>query len=236
MHKNIKFLGIIQPGRIGDIIICLPIAEYYKSKGYDIIWPVDRDIIKNFIGYISYVHFIETDFNVTKSIDICLKLGCNHIINLTFRLPGQYSNFNDSIFQQSSFHFDELKYKIANVSFKRKYHLNISRNYAKENSLFNSLNIIENNYAITHTQGSDNYNAVYDKRIVKDLTLIEINTCTESVFDWILVLEKAKVIITVDSCFANLCNQLKIQKNKYFLKRPHPNVAPSISKDWIIIE
>jgi hypothetical protein len=35
-----KRCAIIQPGKLGDIIICAPIAQYYADKGYEVYWPV----------------------------------------------------------------------------------------------------------------------------------------------------------------------------------------------------
>ena len=33
-------IGILQPGRLGDIIICLPIAKYYADQGFEVVWPM----------------------------------------------------------------------------------------------------------------------------------------------------------------------------------------------------
>jgi hypothetical protein len=41
-RKEKKKLLLIQPGRFGDIIICLPIAKFYHSLGYSIIWPISE--------------------------------------------------------------------------------------------------------------------------------------------------------------------------------------------------
>ena len=38
---------ILQPGKMGDIVITTPIALYYRDKGYNIIWPV-FDNYKNY--------------------------------------------------------------------------------------------------------------------------------------------------------------------------------------------
>lgn len=45
---NSKKLTIILSGKIGDIIICLPIAKYYYDKGYTIYWPIYDFLISNF--------------------------------------------------------------------------------------------------------------------------------------------------------------------------------------------
>ena len=67
---SMKRIGIIQPGRIGDILICLPIAKWYYDRGHEIIWPVDSAIIKNFIGYIDYVKFIPVNFDCRDAYEI----------------------------------------------------------------------------------------------------------------------------------------------------------------------
>lgn len=50
---------IIQPGKLGDIIICAPIAQYYADKGYEVYWPVfDNfyEVVKRF-EYVNPVKF-----------------------------------------------------------------------------------------------------------------------------------------------------------------------------------
>jgi len=53
-----KNLGIIQPGRLGDIIICLPIAKFYNEQGYKVYWPIFENYIPIFSEAIDYVHFL----------------------------------------------------------------------------------------------------------------------------------------------------------------------------------
>jgi len=46
---------ILQPGKLGDILITIPIANYYHLQGYDIYWPV----FDNFISLLSRFEFIK---------------------------------------------------------------------------------------------------------------------------------------------------------------------------------
>lgn len=227
-------LGIIQPGRIGDIIICLPIAKFYFDKGYEIIWPIDEKYVSHFKNYIDYVKFIPSHLNVSHSLRECVRSECNNIIDLSFRFPGEFSRYNSLNFSQNNYNFDELKYEIANVPFSEKYNLVFTRNKNRELKLFDSLKIKNETYCVQHLQGSDSYIPKISNSLTTGLRVINIKEQTDSIFDWITVLENSKKLIMIDSCFANLCNQLKLNQKKYFINRPPPNVAPSITSDWII--
>ena len=135
-----KRLGIIQPEKIGDIIICLPIAKWYHDRGWDVYWPVSKNLINNFIGYVDYVTFIPIESDCRYAHQQLFSLQCNRIIDLAFTIPGAnafnsdwYLNKNDSLT------FDEMKYAIAEVPFEEKWNLKINRNHKKENLLFTLL-------------------------------------------------------------------------------------------------
>lgn len=229
-----KKLGIIQPGKIGDVIICAPIAKHYYDKGYEIIWPLYHKIIDNFVDYIDYVHFERINYNSSEAYNKCIQLGCNNILDISFCMPGAVNHYNNYLYETRKLTFDEIKYNIANLPIETKYNLQIKRNREHENKLYESLNIKKNEYCVIHSQGSDGYIPKINSSIHKGLKVINISNTTSSVFDWIKVLENSRIIITIDSCFANLCNQLKLKQKKYFIHRPPPNPPPSITEDWII--
>ncbi len=53
---------ILQPGKLGDLIITIPIAKHYSSLGYEIYWPV----FDNFISFLSRFEFIKPiSFNIS---------------------------------------------------------------------------------------------------------------------------------------------------------------------------
>ena len=231
---QVKKVGIIQPGKIGDIVICLPIAKHYYDNGYKVIWPIDKKIINQFKNYINYVEFVPCSHNVLDSYNACISSGCNHIVDISFCIPGAVNNFNNYLFQTKGLKFDELKYEIAGVPIETKYNLYINRDEAKENELYKSLGLENTDYCVVHSQGSDGYKPNIDDKIYEGLKVINISNLTDSIFDWIKVLKEANIVITIDSCFANLCNQLKLKQKKYFIHRPPPNPPPSITEDWII--
>ena len=55
-----KVAVVIQPGKLGDIIITAPIAEYYKKRGYQICWPV-------FSNFFETTKRLNKEFNVIDS-------------------------------------------------------------------------------------------------------------------------------------------------------------------------
>lgn len=230
MHR----IGIIQPGRIGDIIICLPIAKYFHDKGYEVVWPVDYKIFKNFNNRFDYIKFTECDFHCGAAYQSCMLNWCNQILDLSFCLPGQMQLLNNQIFDSSSLSFDKLKYDIANLPLDIKYKLKINRNKTAEDNLINDLKLNNKKYCLCHLQGSSGLKADLSKINTDGLDIIEITNSTDSILDWLGVIENASKLVMIDSCFANLCNQLNLKNEKHFITRSPKKLTPEISSDWII--
>lgn len=237
-------LGIIQPGKIGDIIICLPIAKWYHNKGYQVIWPVDRNIINNFIGYVDYVDFIPVNFDCEQAKMACYQNNCNTIIDLSFTIPNANNMNSSNYLQQELFSFDEFKYHIADVPFEEKWNLDIIRNSAREKELFDSL-YKNQNYVVVQENSSDRNRKVSWENTEKLRVDIEPFK-SQSVFDWLTVLEKADQHILIASCFTNLLDQLNIVADKQYvlmkegydgkpLKDGHLRGMPRLRLKWIQI-
>ncbi len=247
-----KKLGIIQPEKIGDIIICLPIAKYYYDRGYEVIWPINRNIINNFVNYVDYVTFIPIDSDCRIAAQVCYNEMCNKVIDLAFCIPGAnsrntdwYLNHNDTM------SFDELKYHIAEVPFNEKWNLQIKRNDQKEQIVLDSLILIEElPFIVMQDKSSDSrisYNTIGNADNPTNTQLwVNIHNITDSIFDWIPVLEKATGHWLIESCFSNLVDQLqiKVTDQKLFLKHGyygsklndgHLRGIPRLRLDWTII-
>lgn len=210
-------LGIIQPGKIGDIIICLPIAKWYADKGYEIVWPVDKNIINNFIGYVKYVNFVPIDFDCFAAHQACFDNSCNRIIDLSFCIPGASAFNTENFLKQNVYSFDEYKYMLADVPLEYKWKLEITRNLEREQQLLQSLN--RDAYILVQNASSD---CKVDISINSDSSaIINIDRRTESIFDWLGAIEKAQQIILIESCFSNLVDQLNISSNKSTLLLKH---------------
>jgi hypothetical protein len=212
-----KKLGIIQPGRIGDIIICLPIAKWYSDRGYDVLWPIEKDMIKHFEGYVDYVKFIPIEFDCRLAHQVCFSNFCTKVIDLAFTIPNANNMNSHNYLAQDSYAFDEFKYFLADVPFEEKWKLQITRNREKEEQLRNRVGAF-GDYVVVQEKASDS------QRFVKwenpDVKRIDITPISDSVFDWLGVFENAKQHIFIESCLSNLVDQLNIpvEKNVLLLK------------------
>jgi hypothetical protein len=224
-----KKLGIIQVGKIGDIIILLPIANFYKQKGYEIIWPVDKNIINNFLNYIDYVNFIPCEFDCEDARNICKNLKCEEILDLSVGLPNHNQENYNKLFSQNKISFDEFKYQLANVPFDEKWNLKINRNFDLEKKLYNKL--VKNKYYLHHLEGS----VARSNRTLKspdDHDNIFIKPITNSIFEWLTIIENSSHIVCLDSCISNMIEQLNIKNQKTFIFRSPKVETPVLKNNW----
>ncbi len=227
-----KKLGIIQPGRIGDIIICLPIAKWYNDNGYEIVWPIHDIYMPHFKDYIDYVNFIGiNDLNCNSARIECIKV-CNMILDLSITMPFS-NNINDQYFMENKLKlsFDEVKYLIANVPFEKKWDLIFKRNFISEKKLESNFNDLYNkNYTLVHNKGSSE-SFVYNPAPGENV--IYVSELTGSIFDWYSIILKSNKIIAIDSSFSNLVEQLGYNGPKFLIRRS-ADIRP-IYKSWKII-
>jgi hypothetical protein len=209
-----KKLGIIQPGKIGDIIICLPIAKWYYDHGYEVIWPVDKNIIDNFYqegrhNYIPYVKFIPIEFDCHIARRICVSYDCNTIIDVSFTIPGANTGNTHYYLNQFEYTFDQLKYHITNVPFEEKWNLDWQRNFKAEQFLFDSVcnydKQIYDGHVVVQEQSSDQRVKV---DVNNKLFRIDVKPITSSIFDWFEVLSTAKRVCLIESSISNMLDQI----------------------------
>ena len=128
-------LLIIQVGRLGDILICLPIARFYKEKGYDVHWPVTAEYVDVFdnIDYVTPIKLNGTVWNATSEA-YSLASDFDEVLDLSFGFPDSDINryLNDFNFATN---FVEAKYKLANVPLEERWMLSFKRNTEKEDKL-----------------------------------------------------------------------------------------------------
>ena len=87
-----KTLLIIQPGKLGDIIICLPIAKFYYNKGYKVIWPIFHNFVQMMQNAVEYVDFLSVTNNVYNCVPEAYSIGETYqptkIIDIAATFPG----------------------------------------------------------------------------------------------------------------------------------------------------
>jgi hypothetical protein len=231
-----KKLGIIQSRGLGDIVIALPIARHYYDLGWHIHWPIAEEFLPHVINHVPWItwHPVKTDhgpFFLEKPMKLLTQIGCDEILPLYQALTGQDFHL-EPWFQYTS--FDQYKYIRAAVPFYKKWQLEdcITRDMAAEQALKNKL-VKKPQYAVLHLEGSD-HRAQFDRRsIPPEWQTIEITPQhTSSIFNWISLLESAESIVCVDSCIANMVDQLNIDNDLYFIPRSHIGLTPVLAQHW----
>lgn len=227
-----KEIGILQPGRLGDILICAPIAKYYSDRGYRVIWPIFENYYRMIRDAISYADFYPVTKDVYQSVNeahvVFKKNNISNIIDIAATFPGsectkEYVDCGDGLGQET---FDMFKYRKANVPFEEKWNFVYERNIAEENKVFSCI-VKQTPYDIIGTKFSGgDLNLKFDSKhnIVKF-------TDEFSIFHWRRVFEEAEHIALVDSAMANFIEQINLPNKKTLIKltgRP----APTFRNDW----
>src|SRR3954470_3739599 len=232
-------IGIVQTRGIGDIVIALPIAAAFAERGDTVVWPVDAAWLSFLRPAAPYVEFVEVPSDAARkdyftSIPRAkLKAArCDevHVLYSQLRLEGERIH-NERLAQFLK--FDEYKYAVAGVPFARKWELQIGRDLEREERLFKSLGLGAEPYVCIHRRGDD---FVAEVDILpewrRDYRIVEIDQRTDSPFDWLVTLERAAKIVCIDSCFANLVEQLNFENEKYLVLRGPGPLTPVYKNGW----
>jgi hypothetical protein len=230
-------LGIIQSRGLGDILIALPIARHYHDEGWEIIWPICQQFVEAVEAYVPWVKWVPvpTDPRGSFFYDVPMErlknFKCDEILPLYQALTG-HPEFSDELYFQLT-SFDQYKYIRASVPFHKKWTLAncITRDLVREQRLYDEV-ITNPNYAVVHLEGSD-HKANFDPSIIPaDWQTVYITDRTRSIFDWITILEGAQSIVCVDSCIANMVDQLNMPNELYFIPRSHIGLTPVQGQHW----
>lgn len=155
------------------------------------------------------------------------------------RLLGPYEGRVTNLGLYKHLKFDEYKYATAQVPFENKWNLNIRRNPLREGEFYHSIvKQLGKKNVVCHLEGSDmkinssNFNFNPDEYNMIDVVAGK----TDNIFDWLRVFENADIIITLDSLFANLVEQLQFTNNKFFIKRSSIFMTPVLKTKWNYVE
>lgn len=217
-------LGIIQPGRLGDIIICLPIAKYYFDQGYKVIWPVLNEYYNTFRD-IDYVTAISLDCDINDSVfrakSILNSINCKQL-DLSFGfLHSSAAGYHSNIDYAKN--FVEAKYKLSDVPLRERWNLYFSRDKQREYSLYEKM-VKSPDYILAHENSSQGHHFFADgNNIIKVVPFEDFN-----IFNWMKIIENAQEIHCVDSSICNLIESQKHLKDK--IKKYIP--AKRFAVDW----
>jgi hypothetical protein len=230
-------VGLIQASGIGDIIIALPIAKYFVDRGHEVLWPIVEDFVPSFRPAAPYVEFIPIKRERGYLLQVpfqCLKdRACDRIVQPLY----SYLKCRNEVTNQGLaqfLKFDEYKYAIAGVPFREKWNLAIVRDREREERLFHDV-VRSGDFVLAHLRSSEGTAKIDLAPFAKGRQIIEITPRTNNVFDWLSVIERASLRILIDSCFANLTEQLEISGPKVFLRRSLMQFTPVLRGDWTFL-
>jgi len=227
-------IGIIQPGRLGDIIICLPIAKHYYDLGYNVIWPIFSKYYKDVQSVVDYVQFTPVVDNVyycvEESRNILSRYDDITVFDIAATFPGsicteEYVRLGDGFGDET---FDQFKYRKCGVPFEKKWRLDINRKIKEEETVYN-MYVKNNRYnvaGLAHSRG------IVNLKIESNNPTIYINE-NHSFFSWIKVLENANNIVLVESAMSNLVEQLNLTNKKTLVTKPI-QPRPVYKNNWNI--
>lgn len=230
-----KKIGIVQPGRLGDIIICLPIAKYYYDKGYEVYWPIFNTLIHNFTKTILYVKFIPVSNNVYTCVNeannILQQIQDIQIFDIAATFPGsvsthEYVSEGDGFGSET---FDMFKYRKCNVPFEYKWCLEYNRDYNEESLVYNTEVGSSKSYIVTGLNHSKGYANV---KVETNKPIITINE-KYCIFSWLPTLSNANTLVLVDSSMANFVEQMNLNNKKILITKPN-EPRPFFKNNWII--
>jgi len=200
-------LLLIQPGRFGDILICLPIAGYYAAMGYEVYWPVPQNYCPLFrnIDYAIPVSLPFNEFNIIRPI---YQLQHNNtfdkVVDLSFGFGGRVDGWW-KINRDRYNSFVTAKYQLANVPVEQRWNLHWTRNMANESALYDLITPPGNYILVHNTTYSGTLFEITDKR----QTVYFQPQGEFNIFDWYKVILGAEEIYCLDSSLSNFIETIE---------------------------
>ncbi len=226
-------VGLIQTRGIGDILIAIPIADYYVEQGCEVVWPIDEKFFPIFQRAKPEIIFLPVADGPGYFYDepkrMLQEAGCDAIACL-YSYLGNQKVYDERL--AGSLKFDEYKYAIANVPFARKWTLDYERDTAREEALYAQLGIT-GPYVCLHDEGSDvQFKLDLPEEITRGHQIVRVEALTNDFLDWRLALERAAKLVLLDSNFSNLVEGLNLPNEKYLVVRSQMAFTPVYRNGW----
>lgn len=234
---------IIQPGKLGDLIVSEPIAKYYNDNGYIVEWLLFDNFV-NFINYFSYIKPItfnlkadekqyysnrRMDFSDQNSLKMSFdfyknaNIYCENnkkdgdvVLDISWGFPGS-SFLNNNLIQQfykQKRNWIDMRYFLGKTPLKNRWNFTWERNEKKEDELLEFIKKFS-----LQKYGTEEYSIKHNYKN----NLIDVKLKNEinfgyikgyEILDWYKVLLEAKEIACVDSSLCNFVEVLPSLKNK----------------------
>jgi hypothetical protein len=92
----------------------------------------------------------------------------------------------------------------------------------------------QDRYIVIHLEGSDRrIDLDFSDAAAQGYQIVEIVPgVTDSIVDWLAVIEGAAALYLIDSCFSNLVDGLDLHRDKWFIRRSKMDLTPVLMSDW----
>jgi hypothetical protein len=216
-------ITLIQPGKVGDILIVLPIAKWYADRGHEVFWQMPQKY-HELLSYVDYVTPVIDIPKGSKTIDLSFGVNQNSAVHRHWMRV-----------RKNLKSFVELKYQLAGVPVSEFRNLVYNRNLQKEIELWDMVYPRED-YILVHS-GSD-YGRIIDieGENVVEFTPIEGYT----IFDWRKVIENASEIHCIDSSLLNFVETIPdLTADLYYYPCPIRSKDANgtlITKNWKYVD
>ena len=248
-----KKVIILQPGKLGDLIVSSPIINYYNKNNFDVEWIVFDDFVdffkriknvktktfdykldisyytnnKNRFGFGEKEIFNKTSVFFEKAYEYVKKEKPDLFLDICWGFPGSSRENNEKIFQfyKSNRNWIDMRYFLGKTPLKERWNFSWTRDEEKEEKLLNLIKQFSlKKYGSENFSIIHNYNKNQKKiRLENQIELVPIPGF--QIYDWIKVLENAQQIACVDS---SLCNFIEVvsslrEKRKIYLGSEEPH-------------
>lgn len=207
-----KICLIKQPAGIGDIFYSLGIARHYQKLGYEITWPVVKEILwlREYIPDINFCDW-EKDFNRKDQYHSRIPIFTDNLVYLPINVS---SEMIGGLIMSSKYHYSNIDPSIWLENFKW------NRNFEKENRLYYNVLCLKDDEEYIFV----NQNYVTPPRTEKfsmgfkteDKTIEMGYIEGYTVFDWYKVIEKASGIVTIDTCIQYMIETMSSLKAQFY--------------------
>lgn len=229
-----KTAVILQPFGIGDSIWCQTIAQRFKDAGYHILWPVLPQFVEGLSRAYPGIEFVDAHKVQGVDFDAKVQKVINGMLHVPIRWCVEIMNVPYHMCMMS-------KYDMYGWDWRDwKSHGMWVRDYEREKALFYDVLGLKDGDEYTlcsMTYRSDNKGRVGIKLPGKvvDLKVIE----GYSLFDWALVIERAKEVHAVSSAILYVLELLDLKQPLHLYKRlpeetHFDNVQFLFSKPYIL--
>ena len=227
-------IGLIQTGSPRDIVIALPIAQWFVKSGHQVFWPVMEDCLAWLAAAMPQVEFLPVPEGLSPLFayhDLPMALlheaGCDRIFPLYSQL-GSTSIADEHL--AFSLKFDEYKYAVTGVPFVKKWALAecLRRDALREQAVLDELQVTRNYILVDATSSTvklpEEWSLNHDIRTVPDPG--------GNPFDWLAPLEGASRLVIGDGLLSSLADQMNITADKHLVVSSGLSTTPVYANGW----